>query len=139
MLVLARVDGLLTFLAMHRPRVLFVEDDGPTRELYRTSFDDEFAVVTADSGEQALDVADETHFDALVVDLALGEGRMRGDQFVTEFRHRIEQDVPVIVVSGVPLSYEISRSLRAAAHLPKPIDVEDLERTVSLFTRQRRS
>lgn len=123
---------------MDRPRVLFVEDDGPTRELYRISFDDEFAVVTADSGEQALAAVEKDQFDALVVDLALGEGRMRGDQFVAEYRHRVEHDVPVIVVSGAPLSYEIARSLRAAAHLPKPIDVDDLERTVSLFTHQRR-
>src|SRR5512146_1539705 len=124
---------------MDRPCILFVEDDEPTRQLYRTSFDDDFAVVMAESGEDALAAADRTEFDAVVVDLALGEGRMRGDQFVSEYRQRVEHDVPVIVVSGVPLAYELARGMRAAAHLPKPIDMDELSRTVSLFARQRRS
>ncbi len=125
---------------MDRPRVLLVEDDDAVLALFATSVQDTCVVSTATSGEQALEVANDLNYEAdvIVVDLALGTG-MRGDQFVTEYRRRAPHDVPVIIVSGVPRAYEIARSMRASAMLPKPVDPDDLARTVGLFAHQHRA
>ena len=124
---------------MGRSRVIFVEDDGDTLAVLAAAMREEFAVWVARNGEQGLEVADELGFDAdvIVVDLGLGEG-MRGDQFVAEYRRRARRQVPVIVVSGAPRAYEIGRTMRAAAILMKPFDLDDLLRAVRLFTGQPR-
>ena len=115
-------------------RVIFIEDDGDQLEIVATTLREEFAVWVARNGEQGLEVADELGFDAdvIVVDLALGGG-MRGDQFVTAYRARAHRDVPVIIVSAAERAYEIGKSLRAAAIIPKPFDLEELIGVVRVF------
>jgi DNA-binding response OmpR family regulator len=119
-----------------RKRVIFIEDDADLLEAVTSSLREVFSVWVGRSGEQGLEVADELGFDAdlLLVDLALGEG-MRGDQFVQEYRRRAKRQVPVVILSGAPRAYEIAKSLRASAVLAKPIEVDELIGTISLFAR----
>jgi len=103
-----------------RIRVLVVEDDPDTLAAVAETLRDEFAVWVARTGEQALEVADELGFDAdvVVVDLDLGRG-MRGDQFAAEYRRRAKGPARIIVLSGVPGVYEVSRRMGAATTLPR--------------------
>jgi DNA-binding response OmpR family regulator len=119
---------------MSRPRVILVEDDEPLLEVFASALREEYAVWVARDGTQALEVANELGWDAdvLVVDLALGEGP-RGDQFVSYYRTRASRHTPVIVVSGADAAYDLARSVRAAALLPKPVELDELLRTVRLF------
>ena len=121
---------------MDRKRVIFIEDDPDLLEAFTSSLREVFSVWVGRSGEQGLEVADELGFDAdvLLVDLALGEG-MRGDQFVQEYRRRAKRQVPVVILSGAPRAYEIGHSLRVSAVLAKPIELDELIGTISLFAR----
>ena len=116
--------------------MIFIEDDPDLLEAVTSSLREVFSVWVGRSGEQGLEVADELGFDAdvLLVDLARGEG-MRGDQFVQEYRRRAKRQVPVVILSGAPRAYEIGRSLRVSAVLGKPIEVDELIGTSSLFAR----
>ena len=124
-------------MVVDRKRVIFVEDDADLLEAVSSLLREMFAVWVGRSGEQGLEVADELGFDAdvLLVDLALGEG-MRGDQFVTEYRKRAKRDVPVVILSGAPRAYEVAKSLRASAVLPKPVEADELIGTIRLFARR---
>src|SRR4051812_6511428 len=125
---------------MGRPRVILVEDDEATLEVFASALREEFAVFVARDGTNALEVSEELGWDAdlLVIDLALGEGP-RGDQFVAYYRTRAAYDAPVIVVSGAPRAYEVASALRPAAILSKPIDLDDFMRTIRLFAWRRTS
>ena len=119
---------------MRKQRVLLVEDDADTLAVFAAALREEFSVWVARDGTQALEVAEELGWDAdaLVVDLALGEGP-RGDQFVAYYRTRARREVPVLIVSGAPRAYEIARTMRAATILSKPLDVEDLVQRVHVL------
>jgi DNA-binding response OmpR family regulator len=121
---------------VHRKRVIFIEDDPELLEAVGSFLREDFAVWVGRSGEQGLELADELGFDAdvLLVDLALGDG-MRGDQFVQEYRRRAKRPVAVVILSGAPRAYEIAKSLRASAVLPKPVEVDELMGTIRLFAR----
>ncbi len=80
--------------------------------------------------------ARDVHADAIVVDLALGEGP-RGDQFVSYYRTRAQRATPVIVVSGMDRAHELARSLRAATLLAKPVEIDELLAAVRIFARPR--
>ena len=118
-----------------RPRVLLVEDDPETLKALAAVLREEFAVWVARDGTHALEVAQELDWDAdvLVVDLALGEGP-RGDQFVAYYRTREKHRAAVIVISGAPRAHELARAIRPSAILFKPLDVNDLMRSVRLFS-----
>ena len=60
---------------------------------------------------------------------------MRGDQFVQEYRRRAKRYVPVVILSGAPRAYEIAKSIRASAVLPKPVEIDELIGTMRLFAR----
>jgi DNA-binding response OmpR family regulator len=115
-------------------RVLVVEDDPDTLAAVATALRDEFAVWVARNAEQALELAGEVDFnaDAVVLDLDLGAG-MRGEQFAAEYRRRAGRETPIIVISGVPLVYEVARAIRAAATFPKPFDADELARTIRIL------
>jgi DNA-binding response OmpR family regulator len=86
---------------MHRRRIILVEDDEALLELLAVALREHYAVWVARDGTHALEVAAELDWDAdaLLVDLALGEGP-RGDQFVAYYRTRQKRKTPVIVISG---------------------------------------
>lgn len=119
---------------MRKQRILLVEDDADTLAVFASALREEFSVWVARDGTQALEVSEELGWDAdaLVVDLALGEGP-RGDQFVAYYRTRARREVPVLFVSGAPRAYEIARTMRAATILPKPLDVDDLMQRVRML------
>jgi DNA-binding response OmpR family regulator len=119
-----------------RKRVIFIEDDPDLLEAVGSSLREVFALWVGRTGEQGLEVARELDYDAdvLLVDLALGDG-MRGDQFVQEYRRHAKRDVTVVILSGAPRAYEVGQSLRANAVLAKPIEVDELIGTISLFAR----
>ena len=85
--------------------VLIVEDDPPTRDLYRHALRvGGFDVVTANDGLEALELIDHGKLpDAIVLDLGLP--RLRGQDFYAELRsHADTKRIPVVVVTGMDLS-----------------------------------
>jgi CheY-like chemotaxis protein len=110
--------------------ILVVEDDPTMTDMLRILLEDSgYRILTAQSGEEALEVALEEVPDLITLDLGL-PGGIDGREVVHRLRNDpITADVPVVVVTGmhfVPASDE-----RIEAVLTKPFDVVELEDVVS--------
>lgn len=81
-----------------RPVVLLVEDDDPVRELIgRALAANGFEVISAASGEEALDLEDGRHVDLLLSDVMLPN--QNGFQVANQI-HRRSPHIPVVFMSG---------------------------------------
>jgi CheY-like chemotaxis protein len=109
-------------------RILVVEDDPAMSEILRLLLEDSGCdILTAATGQEALELAREQTIDLITLDLGLPgmDGRellrrLRGDPQTGE--------IPIIVVTGmryVPRSDE-----RIEAVLQKPFDASELENTI---------
>jgi DNA-binding response OmpR family regulator len=80
-------------------RTLIVDDEEGIRSTLKTALQrDGYAVVTASSGEEALDLLRETPFDAAVLDLRLG-GQVNGLRLLEAIRWRWPETVVVILTA----------------------------------------
>jgi type IV pilus assembly protein PilB len=80
--------------------VLVVDDDGSIRKLFGLLLDDEFTVLEAVDGEQALAMTAEHRPDALLLDYRLPD--MDGIEVTRQLRQREEgADVAILMVTGV--------------------------------------
>jgi DNA-binding response OmpR family regulator len=109
--------------------ILVVEDDPTTTEMLRILLEDSgYRILTAETGEDALDLARETTPDLVTLDLGL-PGGIDGRELLRRLRNEpATAEVPVIVLTGmhfVPASDE-----RIEAVLTKPFDVAELEEAV---------
>ena len=112
--------------------VLFVDDEpGIIRLGNRLLGKQGYTVLTAEDGAQALDTFERegNKIDLVVLDLSMP--RMSGDELLKELRN-MNAHVKVIVTSGLVTDVVEKRleSLDVSAVLPKPIDWQELVRTV---------
>jgi len=112
---------------MSKPRrLLVVEDDPNARDALAQILRDEgFELYAATNGRNALALAEECVFTAVIADLQMPE--MNGLDLVLALRKREPHpSVIVMTVHETALVEQRARSLGAAAFLRKPIDVEQL-------------
>ena len=108
-----------------RPRLLVVDDDAVNRALLQRIFENEYAIVCAANGMQALECLDQDSFDIVLLDLM-----MPGiDGF--EVLDRIRQnpalaDLPVIIISAKSDNSDVVHGLEMGAHdyIAKPIHID---------------
>jgi len=116
-----------------RKRVLLVDDEAPVREVTREWLEEkDFQVVTAQSGEEALDQVERNRqdFDVLLLDLNMpgmgGEAALKG-------LLKLNPQLRIIVISGYsshPVSDDASGT-GAAAFLTKPFTLEELSFSIN--------
>src|SRR4051812_31732697 len=106
-------------------RILVVEDDPTMTDMLRILLEDSgYSILTAESGEEALELAHEQVPDLITLDLGL-PGGIDGREVVRRLRNDPETaDVPVIVVTG--MHFVPSSDERIEAVLAKPFDVAEL-------------
>ncbi|MFC7070077.1 response regulator [Halobaculum lipolyticum] len=113
-----------------RPRVLVAEDEPDVRALYVDRLADEYDVVTAADGEEALAVFDDT------VDVVLLDRRLpglHGDDTLDRIR---ESGVDVRVAAVTALGADLDLvGLPVDAYLEKPVDAAELRETVDRLVR----
>lgn len=103
------------------PVVLIVEDERGLADLYTAILEDTYTVRTAYTGEQALDLLDDT-IDVALIDRRLGD--WSGDQLVTAIHNR-NLDCQVALVTAVTPDFDIV-DLAIDDYLTKPISREEL-------------
>lgn len=116
-----------------QPTILLVEDDTPTREMYRAALRIAgFEVLVAPDGLAALRHVEQVVPDAVVLDLDLPHvsGVAINDELTSDPRTRA---VPVVVVTGT----EWRPRRPPAAVLTKPVSPDDLVAIVSHTLRRR--
>jgi signal transduction histidine kinase/DNA-binding response OmpR family regulator/CHASE3 domain sensor protein len=91
---------------LHNFRVLVVEDDTATREMFRRTLENKgWTAIVAENGRVALERVAETPPDVILLDLMMPE--MDGFQFITELRkHEVWCSIPIVVVTAKDLTAE---------------------------------
>ena len=110
------VDG-----GMSKKTVLVVDDEAALADLFTRYLEDEFRVITAYDGLDAMDLIDES-VDIVTLDLRMAG--VTGGQFFTWMREE-GYDCPVIVVSAInPIEADLP--LEPEEYLVKPISREQI-------------
>lgn len=128
-------------MGVRNKMVLVVDDDDGTRfVLSRALQNIGCRVVMTEDGADVADLVAQHRFDLLVIDLYMPG--MNGFELLRQIRRprtgllpvaRTDPSVGVVVVSGEghPASMANAKALGADAYLVKPVDVDELERTVT--------
>jgi len=122
-----------------RPTVLVVDDYPENCRLLYFYLRGDYEVLTAASGEEALQIADETPVDLVVMDINLRDG-MNGIEVTQQLRMRAGMaGVPVIAISAYAYPDDRARFMEAGFddYLPKPIFKERMLKKVSALLNQR--
>jgi len=110
--------------------ILIVDDEPIVRESLRDWLEDAgYKVVTAETGEQALELISEKDFSVVILDIRL-PGRT-GIAVLKEVKDK-KPDIKAIIITAYPTSDLTAEALKLGAidYLVKPIAPDDLERLV---------
>ena len=113
-----------------KPLILVVDDDQPILELMRSVLSEfGFEPATACSGEEALAKAAKTRPDLVLLDIQMPG--MSGEQVVERLRSDPTVDgVPILMVSGHPMTGDEARALGADGTVHKPFELSALIDTI---------
>ena len=116
-----------------RGNVLVVEDDGELRAMFRTALVlDEFNVIEASNGLEALRRLESNIFDLIVLDMGLPA--LSGRSFLLELMAKADtRKIPVVIVTG---STKTFNSLNVGRVLRKPVSGDQLVDAVRHFVRR---
>lgn len=122
---------------MNQPHLLIIEDDDLQYEIYEEALSN-YQLTRALNGSDALAKIPTRTPSLLILDHVLAGGE-RGLDFLPEFKELLPH-VPIIIVSG---ALEVRQQMAALqgprrAHfcLPKPVDIRELKRTVTLALKE---
>lgn len=114
---------------MSKGKILVVDDEVGVRESLKMIFNDNYEVLEASNGKDALMILQERRPDVIILDIIMPH--MNGVVVLNEIK-RIERQLPVIVISAIKdtaIGKEAMR-LGAFSYLTKPLDVIELEQLV---------
>jgi CheY-like chemotaxis protein len=114
--------------------VLIVEDEEPIAEALEYIVEDHgYEVLIAQHGKQALELLREHHPELIITDLMMPQ--MNGAELIAEIRAAAECNgqppVPVVLMTAAGGRY--SAGVKADATLPKPFDIEQVDRVLRRF------
>jgi DNA-binding response OmpR family regulator len=108
-----------------KPRILVVDDDEPILGLMRNVLREfDFEATTASTGSQALHRARESHPDLVLLDKNMPG--MSGEEVIRAFRAEGWDELPILILSGDPVSREELGALGADGAVQKPFDLAAL-------------
>ena len=119
-------------------QILVAEDDKNTRLLLKAVLEAEnYTVLTACNGEEALAVMDENHIDLVVLDIMMP--KMDGYQFTKTLRES-NNDLPILMVSARQLPSDKKRGFLVGTddYMTKPLDMEELTLRIRALLRRAR-
>ncbi len=113
-----------------KPRILVVDDDGPILLLMRSVLREfGFEAVSAASGQQAIEEAQRTTPDLILLDRNMPG--MSGDETLQALRAIAAlATTPVLILSGEPIEPNELAELGANGSVLKPFDVQNLVETI---------
>lgn len=116
---------------MLKKTILIVDDEDLIRELLVDALSDDFNVLPAQNGEEALDLYTQHQEKIALVITDLIMPKMRGDALAEKLR-QIRPLLPIIFISGYEREIETDALLAKGrvAFLPKPFDVASLTETL---------
>jgi CheY-like chemotaxis protein len=110
--------------------VMVVDDDEDVREIVKLSLEaDGYRVTTAVDGLEAWQHLSTSALPSLIL-LDLMMPRMDGEKFIKTLRASPQANIPVVIMSGHRASNQKAEELGANGCLTKPVELEELLRTV---------
>jgi CheY-like chemotaxis protein len=122
--------------AMFQKRVLIIDDDTAIRVVVRISLSKlgGYEVLDAASGPEGLEIAQQEHLDAIILDLAMP--RMSGFEVLQHLqKNPLTQSIPVVLLTANAdrvNSQESSASAGIVKTIPKPFDALTLPNQVAI-------
>ena len=115
--------------------ILIVEDEKPVRMLTKINLKDEYNVLEASNGEEALDVMDSNKIDLMIVDIMMP--KMNGYEFVKEVRDSGDQ-TPIIMLTAMNTFNHKKEGFQNGIddYMTKPVDYEELKWRISALLRR---
>ncbi len=107
-------------------RILVVDDDKNTRILMKAVLEgDNYTVLTAENGEDALAVLDSSHVDLVILDVMMP--KMDGYEF-TKILRQSNNNLPILMVSAKQLPADKHKGFLVGTddYMTKPIDEEEM-------------
>ncbi len=115
---------------MHKERILFVDDEPNILEMCKASMErEQFEVLTADSGDMALDILKNSDTDILVTDINMPG--MKGTDLLKKV-NAIHPDMPTAIITGYGTMDLAMECMMSGAHafILKPFTPAELKSTV---------
>lgn len=116
--------------------ILVVEDDKNTRKYIEALLTAEnYIVLTATNGEEALDVMDSEHIDLIVLDIMMP--KMDGYEFTKVLRHS-NNNIPILMISAKQLPEDKHKGFLVGTddYMTKPFDVEEMVLRIKALLRR---
>jgi DNA-binding response OmpR family regulator len=108
-----------------KPRILVIDDDEPILGLMRNVLKEfDFEAMTASTGPQALAEARTTQPDLVLLDKNMPG--MTGAEVIQAFRAEGWDEMPILILSGDPVSPQELGALGANGAVQKPFDLTSL-------------
>jgi chemosensory pili system protein ChpA (sensor histidine kinase/response regulator) len=118
----------------NKATILVIDDDADIRELIKILLEsDGYEVNIASDGVEALEQLRSGPLPGLII-LDLMMPRIDGEEFMKQVRQPRYGHIPVVVMSGYNAAQKQARELDADSCLMKPIEVEELFKTVKQYT-----
>lgn len=117
-------------------RILVVDDDLHTQKLIKTVLENEnYNVITACNGLEALDVIDREYIDLVVLDVMMPQ--MNGYEFTSSLREG-NNNLPILMVSAKQLPSDKKKGFLVGTddYMTKPIDEEEMVLRIKALLRR---
>lgn len=101
------------------PKILLIEEDQPTRELYQRELGRNYRVFACSSESEALDLLHQYSFDVIVLEPALAQGQ--GWAFLIRLRAMLQTRTTLIIVCSILDERRRGLELGANLCLIKPV------------------
>ena len=113
-----------------KPTILVVDDEAGARESLEVILEDDYQVVSAGSGKEALEVLRRTPIDLVLLDVNMPE--MDGLAVLRRIKAQ-EEEIDVIMVSALNLARKAVDAIKLGAYdyITKPYEPEDILSTVA--------
>ncbi len=120
-----------------KPTILIVDDEPGARRLLEVILEDDYRTLSAESGEEALNIFQREAVDLILLDIYMPE--VDGLEVLRRIK-QLDEEVDVIMVSALDLARKAVDAIKLGAYdyITKPYEVEDLLSTVNrVIGRQR--
>lgn len=114
------------------PTILYIDDEPVNLELFEILFEDEYNVITAESGAEGLDkLADNDDISIVISDMKMPQ--MNGLEFIGKARI-LFPDITYIILTGYDITKEIITAIESnivEKYICKPFDIEKIRETLN--------
>ncbi|HKJ64494.1 MAG TPA: response regulator, partial [Desulfopila sp.] len=117
-------------------RILIVDDDIGARESLEAILEDDYTVLSVDSGAKALERLNSENFDLVLLDVTMPD--MDGIETLKRMK-KSDKSIDVIMVSAIDRAQEATASIQTGAYdyITKPIDPDAIINVISRALQKR--